>query len=82
MGYVVLAHGVPVTKIELSDKSITQICGGRRSFDPVSPILLESRMEADLLAAFLAMRFPCSGPYSVEETKLVKVFYKSNGEEV
>ena len=67
MGYVVKFDGYPVTILKLHGSSSDFGCDiGFPYFG--SPIILQSRLEADLFAAFLALRYPVYSPFSVHET--------------
>lgn len=63
MGYLVKSDGVALSYVKVCGRSVEIVSDRNRS-----PIVLESRVEADLLAAFLTLRFPCNSPYSVHET--------------
>lgn len=61
MGFYIKSDRARVSTVILSGKCTEVHCNS-------VPLILGSRIEADLLASFLACRFPAAGPYSVHET--------------
>lgn len=63
MGYLVKSDGIALSYVKLCGRCI-EISADRDR----SPVFFESRIEAELLASLLTLRFPCRIPYSVHET--------------